>query len=65
MDQYKVVERSVSCHCCFKASVVDTSRPDFDGGGEIIEGEFAVMCECFEIEAAMQIAASLNRSSDV
>jgi hypothetical protein len=52
-ERYEVVEGSESGHCCFEASVVDTTKP-LRGKG------FEVMCECFEKENAELIARALN-----
>ena len=54
--RYKVVEGSQSCHCCFDATVVDTTKPTMIGP------QFESVCECFNEEEANLIAESLNRS---
>ena len=63
MSRYKVVEGSQSCHCCFDATVIDTTKPSMIGG-EQYEGDngpqFDSVCECFEVEDANIICAALN-----
>lgn len=63
MSRYKVVEGSQSCHCCFDATVIDTTKPsmivDYQYVGE--NGpEFVSVCECFNVEDASIICAALN-----
>jgi hypothetical protein len=48
VSRFKVVEKSVSAHCCFEATVIDTENDDRS------------ICECFEIEDANRIAAAMN-----
>lgn len=45
--RYQVVVGSQSCHCCFEATGVDTSRPN-------------TVCECFSMEDAQLICDALN-----
>ncbi len=59
MERYKVVEGSQSAHCCFDATIVDTTRSVMIGGKQY-EGQFEAVCECFSKEAANMIAAALN-----
>ena len=47
--RYKIIDESVSGHCCFEASVVDTETPL----GRTI-------CECFKRADAEKIAAALE-----
>jgi len=47
--RYSVVAGSVTAHCCFEATVVDTTR-----GGEPV-------CECLDETYAVIICAALNR----
>lgn len=58
-ERYKVVGGSQSAHCCFDATVVDTTRPMMIGG-EHYQGQYEAVCECFELADAEQIAAALN-----
>lgn len=66
-ERYKVVLGSESAHCCFDATVVDTTRPIINADGNLAtkfgsnEIYYKAVCECFDIEAANQIAAALNR----
>jgi hypothetical protein len=53
-ERYKVVDGSQSGHCCFDATVVDTTKPT--GYRDHCEP----MCECFERADAERIAAALN-----
>ena len=55
--RYAVINKSVSLHCCFVCSIVDTKRLD-------ILGEPTNMCECFEEEDALQICKALNEVED-
>jgi len=63
MSRYKVVEGSQSCHCCFDATVIDTTKPSMIGEKQF-EGkngpQFDSVCECFEVEDANIICAALN-----
>ena len=63
--RYAVVQDSQSGHCCFSATVVDTSRPKMVHGKHY-NGQFESVCECFEESEARMIAAALNaeRASD-
>jgi hypothetical protein len=63
MDRYKVVKGSQSAHCCFEATVVDTSRPVMIGG-EHYEGQYEPICECFEERDAAVIVGALNAIED-
>lgn len=51
--RYKVVKGSVSCHCCFEATVVDTQTLDSCG-------EASTVAECFELKHAQHICDALN-----
>lgn len=55
MNRYIVVDGSVSAHCCFQASVLDTHEPD-----EFIHKNGRVVCECFEVDDANRIARALE-----
>lgn len=52
MKRYEVIGGSVSGHCCFEASVIDTTndKPLDDG----------IVCECFRPQDAERICAALN-----
>ena len=51
--RYQVKAGSISAHCCFEATVVDTQTFDALGHPETI-------CECFEVENAEKVADALN-----
>lgn len=57
--RYIVVKGSQTGHCCFDATVVDTTRPEMIGGKQY-QGQFEPVCECFETSDADRIAAALN-----
>ena len=50
-ERYKIVEGSVSQHCCFKCTIIDTTKTDDDN---------AEVCECFELDDAEKIMKALN-----
>jgi hypothetical protein len=63
MERYKVVDGSISAHCCFQATVVDTRKPVMVRNVPYIrdgEPQFESVCECFEVEDAELICAALN-----
>lgn len=63
MDKrYKVVPGSQSRHCCFEATVVDTTKPVMIND-EHYNGEFEPVCECFWPEDAEMIANALNAAT--
>lgn len=53
--RYKVIDESVSAHCCFVATVVDTQTPSpvYPERGENV-------CECFSRADAQRVARALN-----
>jgi len=59
MDMYQVVPESLSCHCCFKYTVVDTTRAWMDDR-PAEEGNYYQLCECFFKEDADHIVRALN-----
>lgn len=61
MSRYQVVYESVSGHCCFEASVVDTSDV---GGRNTVNKHGALICECFEPWDAELIAERLNAQEE-
>lgn len=52
MKRYEVKEGSESAHCCFEASVIDTSKKKLTDG--------YIVCECFSPEDAERICDALN-----
>lgn len=57
-DRYVVVKGSQSCHCCFDFTVVDTTKPTG------YNGQFTIICECFEEADAKIVAEALNRANE-
>lgn len=57
--RYKVVEGSQSRHCCFDATVIDTSDPVIMHG-QHYNNQYREVCECFDIEDAELICEALN-----
>ena len=57
-ERFIVVEKSLSSHCCFEATVVDTKD------GKETYGDFwkTSVCECFDIEQAVKITKALNQT---
>lgn len=53
--RYRIVEKSISCHCCFDYTIVDTTVKD--------EHDSA-MCECFNRDEAILICYALNNQSE-
>ncbi len=62
-ERYKVVDGSQSAHCCFGATVVDTTRPTIIGRKHYND-EFESICECWERSDADRIAAALNSAME-
>lgn len=59
MSRYKAVPGSQTLHCCFAATVVDTTKPVMVGGKHWMD-QYEPVCECFDPALATQIAAALN-----
>jgi len=64
MGRYKIFDGSLSVHCCFEATVVDTNKPTIIGGKHYkgIDGQYHydAVCECFEMSDAKMICDALN-----
>ncbi len=61
MERYKIVKGSQSCHCCFEATVVDTTKPlPYEQFGDL--PQFDSVCECMDMESAELICKALNQS---
>ena len=60
MSRFIVVEGSQSAHCCFDATVVDTTKQRVVGEFKHYLGQFESVCECFNQDDADMIAAALN-----
>lgn len=57
--RYKVINKSVSAHCCFEATVVDTQTP-----APVYPGRGKTMCECFSRSDAQRVARALNAEEE-
>jgi len=55
-DRYIIIGESVSAHCCFSYSIIDTSKGVESYGHYYI----GYVCETFEEPEALLIANSLN-----
>lgn len=67
-SRYMVVKGSDSAHCCFAATVVDTTKPCMIANEPYVQdgvAKFEQMCECLEYEDAVKIAAALNACVDI
>jgi hypothetical protein len=65
MARYAIYEGSQSAHCCFDATVVDTTKPDIIDGKHYRDGEdgqfhYEAVCECFSKEDAELVCRALN-----
>lgn len=62
--RWRVVPYSQSGHCCFEATVVDTTKPEMIGGERYIGPEgyihYDPICETYSVAEAVQIANALN-----
>lgn len=62
--RYKVFNGSKSAHCCFEATVMDTTKPEIIGGehyaGSDGQLHYETVCECFNLEDAQLICDALN-----
>lgn len=63
--RYEVREGSQSAHCCFSATVVDTTKPHILADGKQYQDHCDSVCECFEVEDAIKICAALNAAESV
>jgi hypothetical protein len=59
--RYQVIEGSVSSHCCFTHTVVDTTKPYKLGHSEFFES----ICECFTEADATLVCNALNAASPI
>jgi plastocyanin domain-containing protein len=64
MARYAIFKGSQSAHCCFCATVVDTTKPDIDAGehhqGIDLNFQYEAVCECFSVEDAELVCKALN-----
>ena len=62
--RYQIFNGSKSAHCCFDATVVDTTKPEIIGGqhykGSDGQLHYETVCECFSLEDAQLICDALN-----
>lgn len=66
-QRYIVQSGSDSGHCCFEASVVDTTRPTMFGAEHYHRNgipSYHCVCECFEEREAQNIAYTLNKEHE-
>ena len=57
-SRFIIVDRSVSAHCCFAYTIIDTHAGKEDYG----DYWKRTMCECFEKEEAEMICTALNKN---
>ena len=66
MSRYTVLNKSISSHCCFEATVMDTTKPCMIGAEHYSDEDgnayYESVCECMEEEDARRIADSLNKT---
>ena len=66
MSRFKVLNKSMSGHCCFEATVMDTTKPCMIGADHYSDQDgnayYESVCECMDIEDANRIADSLNKT---
>ncbi len=64
MARYAIYKGSQSGHCCFEATVVDTTKPDIIGDkhyqGSDGQFHYKAVCECFEEADAELVCKALN-----
>ena len=63
-NRYIIYIGSKSAHCCFEATVMDTTKPEIIGGEHYKDrsGQFhyETICECFSLEDAELVCSALN-----
>lgn len=64
MSRYKVVLGSQSAHCCFEATVVDTTKPTMIGRKHY-KGQYDSICECFCEQEAETVCRALNAMEEL
>lgn len=66
MARYAIYNGSQSAHCCFEATVVDTTKPDiicgehYKDSGPDGQYHYEAVCECFSVEDAELVCKALN-----
>ncbi len=67
IERYAVYKGSKSAHCCFEATVVDTTKPKIIGGehyrGSDGQLHYETVCECFCESDAEMVCRALNLSA--
>ncbi len=61
--RYIIIPESLSAHCCFEYTIVDTKAGKKDLGGTDYWNKS--MCECFDEEEAVEICNALNKEDGV
>ena len=63
MGRYIIYNGSKSAHCCFEATVMDSTKPEIINGEHYEDGlgkHYETICECFSIEDAELVCKALN-----
>lgn len=66
MERYAIYIGSQSAHCCFEATVVDTTKPAIIGGEHYKDSgpggqyHYDPVCECFSVVEAEFVCNALN-----
>lgn len=66
MDRYIIYNGSKSAHCCFEATVMDSTKPEIIGGEHYEDDggkHYETVCECFDMKDAMLICEALNKTA--
>lgn len=62
--RYQIFNGSKSAHCCFDATVIDTTKPEIIGGQHYRDSDgrlhYETVCECFSMKDAQLICDALN-----
>ena len=60
-DRYILIEKSVTSHCCFKYTIIDTKEGFKSFGVEFDCDWNRIMCETFDKIEAIEICVALNK----
>lgn len=63
-SRYRAVRGSESGHCCFEATVIDLKKPEYHPFHGYFYGYYEGICETFDFDDAVTIAAALNTLAD-
>lgn len=73
IERFRIINGSDSGHCCFKYSIVDTSKSQWEGYHEEVRLNsrdikeygfvYVSVCECFELKDAELVCKALNKMS--